>query len=90
MRHVGHLAAAGADRLEGAVEGERAGGDQGAVLAQAVAHHHVGLHAVGREQPGQGDVGGQHRGLGDLGLHQLLLERLDRGRVVAVDEDVRR
>ena len=85
---AGHLAAAGADRLERGVEGQRAGGHERAVLAEAVAHHHVGLDAVGGEQPGEGEVGGQHGRLGDLGLQQLLLEprRPRPGR--CVDEDV--
>ena len=84
---VGHLAAAGAHRLEGGLEGQGAGGDQRAVLAEAVAHDDVGGDAVGGEQPGEGDVGGQHGGLGDLGLQQLLLEPGDGLGVGPVDED---
>ena len=52
-----HLAAARAHRLERVGERQRAGRDQRAVLAQAVAHHHVGRDAVGGEQPGERDVG---------------------------------
>jgi hypothetical protein len=46
-RHPGHLAAAGADRLQRVRERQRPGGDQRAVLAKAVAHDHVGRDAVG-------------------------------------------
>ena len=53
--------------------GSAAGGDQGAVLAQAVAHHHVGRDAVGGEQAGERGVGGEHRRLRDRGLAQILL-----------------
>ena len=87
-RQVRHLAAAGADGLERGVEGQRTGRDERAVLAEAVAHHHVGVHAVGGEQPGQREVGREHGRLGDLGLQQLLLQRRDGFGVVAVDEDV--
>ena len=69
-RQMGHLAAPGADRLERGRERQRPGGDQGAVLAQAVAHHEVGLDAVGGEQSGEGEVDRQHGGLGDLGLRR--------------------
>ena len=64
-----------------------AGRDQGAVLAEAVAHHEVGLDPVGRQQAGQRDVDGQHGRLGDLRLAQLLLGRRDRVGVGRVDED---
>ena len=87
-RQGGHLPAAGADRLEGSVERQRAGGHQGAVFAQAVAHHHVRPHAVCLEQPGQGQIRGQHRRLGDLGLHELLFQPLRGGLIGAVGEDV--
>ena len=80
--------APGADRLQGGVERQRARGHQGAVLAQAVAHHHVRAHAVRVEHPGQGQIGGQHRRLGDLGLHELLFQPLRGGLVGAVGEDV--
>ena len=59
-------------RLEGVREGKHAGRHEGAVLAQAVAHDHVGRDPVGREQAGERDVGGEHRGLGDRGLLQVL------------------
>jgi hypothetical protein len=84
---VGHLAAPCADRFEGGCERQAAGGDKGAVLAEAVPHHGVGCDAVAGEQAGEGDVGGQHGGLGDLGLQQLLFEPGDRLGVAVVDED---
>ena len=37
-----HLAAAGADRFQCVVKGQRAGSDQRSVFAEAVAHRHVG------------------------------------------------
>ena len=87
-RQIRHLAAPGADRLQRGVEGQRTGGDQSAVFAEAVAHHHVRAHAVRVEQAGQRQVGGQHRRLGDLGLHELLFEPLRGGLVGVVREDV--
>ena len=87
-RQAGHLAAAGAHCLERSGERERAGGDEGAVLAEAVPHHHVGMHTVRTEESADARVGGEHGRLGDLGLQQLLLELRDGSRVVAVDEDV--
>ena len=88
-RQAGHLVTACAHGLQRGVEGQRTGRDQRAVLAQAVAHHHVGAHAVGGQQATDAGVGGEHRRLGDLGLQQLLFELRHRLRVVAVDEDVR-
>ena len=87
-RQIRHLAAPGADRLQRGVEGQRTGGDQSAVFAEAVAHHHVRAHAVRVEHAGQRQVGGQHRRLGDLGLHELLFEPLGGGLVGVVREDV--
>ena len=89
-RQVGHLATAGADGFERGGERQRSGGDQGAVLAQAVAHHEVGHDAVGGEQPGEGEVDRQHGGLGDLGLAQVRLGRGDGVGVGGVDEQVGR
>ena len=71
----GHLPTARADRLQRGVERQRAGGDQRAVLTEAVPHHHVRPYAVRGQQVGQREVGGEHGGLGDLGLQQLLLGR---------------
>ena len=72
-RQVGHLVAAGAHRLERGGERQAPGGDERAVLAEAVAHDHVGRDAVLAEQTGEGDVDGQHRRLGDLGAAQFVL-----------------
>ncbi len=87
-RDVGHLAAAGAHRLQRVGERQPAGGDQRAVLAEAVAHHHVGHHAVGREQPGERGVDGQHRRLRDGGPAQVLFGARHGGGVARVDEQV--
>jgi hypothetical protein len=51
-RDVDHLPAASADGFEGVGEAERSGRDERAVLAQAVAHDHVGFDAVLAEQAG--------------------------------------
>ena len=76
---AGHLAAARAHRLERVGERQRAGGDQRAVLAEAVPHHHVRHDAVGGEQAGERRVGGQHGRLRDGGLPQVVF-RLARQR----------
>ena len=89
-RQCGHLTTTGTHRLERGGEGERPGGDERAVLAQAVSHHHVGLHSVRGEQSADARIGREDGGLGDLGLQQLLLELSDRVGIVTVDEDVRR
>ena len=89
-RERSHFSAPGTHGFQRGVERERASGDERAVLSQAVPHHHVGVHAVRGEQPTDGGVGRQHRGLGDLSLEQLLLELGDGRGIVAVDEDVRR
>ena len=86
---VGHLASASAHGLERRVEVEPAGGDERAVLAEAVADDHVGFDAVGSQQFGEGEVGGEHGRLGDLGLTEILLGRGHGSGVVAVDEHVR-
>ncbi len=56
---------------------ERAGGDQGAVFAEAVAGQHVGPGAAAAV-PGapDGDAGRQHRRLGAFGLRQPLFRAL--------------
>ncbi len=87
-RHLRHLSAPGADRLEGFGEAERVGRDERAVLAEAVAHHHVRVDAIGVEETGEGLVDGEHCGLGDLGLAELLVDRGEAGLVVRVSEDV--
>ena len=87
---AGHLVPTGCDSLECGGERQRAGRDQRPVLTQAVAHHHVRSHAVGVQHAGHRQVGRQYGRLSDLGLQKLLVELLDRGRVVGVDEDVGR
>ena len=72
-RQVGHLVSASADRLEGGGERQALGGDERAVLAEAVAHHHVRRDAVLAQQAGESDVDGEHRGLRDLGPLELRL-----------------
>ena len=67
-RHGRHLVPARRHRLQRVVEGHRPGGHECRVLAEAVAHHHVRSDAVGLEQAGEGEIGGEHGRLGDLGL----------------------
>ncbi len=89
-RHLGHLATAGADGFEGRAERDRPGGDERTVLTEAVAHDEIGFDAVRREQPGERQVGGEDGRLGDLGLHELGAEPVERRRVGVVTEDERR
>ena len=65
-----------------------AGGDEGAVLAQAVAHDHVRVDAVLGQQLINGGVHRQHGRLGDGRLHQIEFGLFHGRRVVAVHEDV--
>ena len=51
-------------------------------------HHEVGHDAVRGEQAGEREVGGEHRGLSDLGVAQVVLSPRDGVGVVGVDEDV--
>ena len=73
---VGHLAAPRGDRMQRVGEAEHAGGDEGAVFAEAVAGDHVGLDVPLLEKPQDGDVHGQDGGLGELGELQFLVARL--------------
>ena len=82
-----HLASAGAHGLERVLEGQRAGGDQRPVLADGVAHDHVGRDPVLAEQPRERGVDGDHRRLLDLGAAKLLLRARHRLRVRRVGED---
>ena len=52
-----------------------------------MSHGHVGLYAVRSQQPGQGQVDGQHRGLSDLGLAQIFFRLGDGGFISLVNED---
>ena len=85
-----HLVPSGAHGLECRLERHRTGRDEGAVLAEAVSHDHVGADVVLAEEPGQGQVRGEDGGLGDLGPGQLLLQVTHGVGVGVVDEDVRR
>ncbi len=86
--YAGHGLASCRDRFQRVAEGDRPGGRQRTPLAQAVAHDHVRLHAVRRQEPRQRRVHRQHGGLGDgrllepfLGFGQGVLVRV-------VEEDV--
>ena len=83
---VCHLPAAGADGLQSGVETQRAGGNERAILPEAVAHHQIGGDPVSGHQVRQRSVGGEHRGLRDLGLHELCFEAGDRFWVRGVAE----
>ena len=82
-----HLTAPRADDLQRVAEGEHSGGDQGRVLAQAVADYHVRDQAIALQQAHQGHVHSQHGGLGDDGVLQLAFGLSQCG-FVAVHEDV--
>ncbi len=84
---AGHLAPAGAHRQQRVLEGQGPRRHQGAVLAQTVTHDQVRGHAVGLQQPRQGGVHGEDRGLGDLGAAQGGLGVGACLLVVAVHED---
>ncbi len=85
---VRHLTAPAGHGLEGVLERERPRGDERPVLAEAVAHHHVGVNAVRGEHGGERRVDGEHCGLGDLRLTELLVGGADRFGVLAIDVDV--
>ena len=85
---VGHLPAAPGGRFQCLGEGQHPGGDERAVLAQRVAHDHVGGEAIVGQQPANGLVQRQHGRLGDFGLHQVEVGLVDGRLVVAVDEQV--
>jgi hypothetical protein len=85
---VRHLPPASAHRLEGVGKRQGAGGHERAVLAEAVTHHEIRHQAVGREQTREGDIHGEDRGLGDLGVAQLALGALDGSGIPRVREQV--
>ena len=68
---VGHLAPAPGNGFERILERERTGRHQGPVLAQAVAHHHVGLHPECGEHLGECSVDRQDGRLRDLRLPEF-------------------
>ena len=85
---AGHLGTTGGGGLQRLGKGHDPGGHQGRVLAERVAHHHVRVDAVGRQELHHGDVEGEHGGLGDRRLHQLALGLLQHRRVVAIHKQV--
>ena len=87
---LAHLAAARGGRLQGLGEGQHPRRHQGAVLAERVAHHHVGLEAELAQQPAHRGVHREHGGLRDRGLLEVLLGLLDGLGVLPVHEDVAR
>ena len=84
--NVRHLASAGAHGGERVGERQDLRRDQGGVLAQAVAGDHVWPDPVVIQQPEDGDVRGQHRGLRDLGLLESVIRARQSVRVGRVDE----
>ena len=87
-RDARHLAAAGADGFEGVCKRQGADGDQRSVFAEAVAHGHIGLDAVGVQQARQGQIGREHRRLGDGRLQQIRFGRCQRARIRRIHENV--
>src|ERR1019366_8843418 len=86
-RYAHHAAAAGANRSQCVLEGERTRRNQRAIFAQTVSHGHVGLDAIGSQQPGQSQVDGQYRRLSDLGLAQIFFSLGHGGFISLVNED---
>ncbi len=80
--HRCHGPRTGADRDQGLAEVDHARADGSGPLAQAVAHHHVGEHAVLAQEAHDGDVGRDHRRLADGGVLERLL-RVLHARLVA-------
>ena len=70
-RDLAHLAASCADHVQCVGKGEHTRSDQGGVFAKAVPDDHIGDEAIACQEPGQGHVNGQHRGLGDRRIAQL-------------------
>ena len=86
--YLGHLGPAGGGGFERISEGHDLGGDQRAVFAQRVAHHHIRLDAVFTQQFVDGRVHRQHGGLRDGGLHQVAFGLFHRLGIRRIDKDV--
>ena len=65
-----HLLAPGRDDAQRPVHGQHARRHGGRIFAQGVARYHVRREPQVRKDPQQGDIGGEHRGLGHGGLHE--------------------
>ena len=85
---LGHLAAARGGGFQRVGQRHNTGSGQRGVLAQRVAHHHVGAEAVLSQQPRRRRVERQHGWLRDRGLHQVALGLLHSGRVGAIHKNV--
>ena len=70
---VGHFPATRAHGLERLCEGQNTCLHERRVLTKAVAHDHVGLHAILAEQFRQRGIGSQHCRLRDLGLPERVI-----------------
>ena len=81
-----HLPSPRADGLERILERERAGADQGPVLADRVAHDQIRCDPVFAQQARKRGVDGDHGRLLDLGPAQLLLRPRHRRRILRVGE----
>ncbi len=86
--YLGHLSAAGSGGLQRIGKWHDAGRDQGTVFAQGMAHGHIWSEAIFTQELVHSRVHGQHRRLGDGGLHQVVFRLLHDLRVVAVDKEV--
>ena len=86
--HLGHLGAACGRCLQRLRKGHDACRDQRCILAQRVAHGHVGREAVVAQQQQHGRVQRQHGGLGNRRLHQVFFHLLDGNGVCTVHKDV--
>ena len=81
-----HLPPPRADGLERILERERAGADQGPVLADRVTHDQIGSDPVFAQQARERGVDGDHGRLLDLGPAELLLRPRHRRRILRVGE----
>ena len=85
---AGHLGATGGGGLQCFGKRHDPRCHQGRVLAERVAHHHIRVDTVGRQELHHGDVEGEHSRLGDRRLHQLALGLLQHRRILAVHKEV--
>ena len=71
-RDPSHFAPAGTDGFQRVRKGQSASGNQRSVFTEAMPHGHVGLDAVGSQEPREREVGGQDGWLSDGGLAQIV------------------
>ena len=85
--HLGHLGPACSGSLKRLGERHNPGGNQRPILAQRVAHHHIGPHAVLTQQRQKRHIKREHRRLRDRRLHQGALGLFQHCRVAAIHKE---